>query len=133
MSLLPCARAQLIFSRLLHTVRTATVRDELVGWVVSGRKRLATPFGETRFAPGQVFVMPRSTQWDMINEPAPGGHYEARLMGFAPQLVERFHERFGQFAGIAAVQSCASSVADEAFVATFGHARPIIRTSQMTE
>ncbi|MBT9504017.1 MAG: helix-turn-helix transcriptional regulator [Burkholderiaceae bacterium] len=122
MNLFSGASAQRIFTRVSHTVRTATVRDDLVGWVVSGRKRLATPSGETRFAPGQVFVIPRSTQWDMINEAAPGGHYEARLMSFAPQLVERFHERFGQFAGVPAVQSCASSAADEAFLATFGHA-----------
>ncbi|MDC6169905.1 helix-turn-helix transcriptional regulator [Paucibacter sp. XJ19-41] len=118
----PGASAQLISTRVPHRVRTATVRDDLVGWVLSGRKRLSTPFGETRFATGQVFVIPRSTQWDMINEPAAGGHYEARMMGFAPPLIERFHERFAQFTATPAVQSCASTVADEAFAASFDHA-----------
>lgn len=122
MSPFPGASVQLISTRVSHRVRTAIVRDDLVGWVVSGRKRLSTPFGETRFAIGQVFVIPRSTQWDMINEPAPGGHYEARMMGFTPPLVERFHERFAQFAATPAVQSCASAVADEAFQASFSHA-----------
>lgn len=122
MKLLPGVSAQLIHTSVSHRVRATTVRDDLVGWVVSGRKRLATPAGETRFAPGQVFLIPRATQWDMINEPVPGGFYEARLLGFTPQLVERFHERFGQFAGLPAVQRCARSVADEAFVATFAHA-----------
>lgn len=118
----PGASAQLIFTRVSHAVRTATVRDDLVGWVVAGRKRLSTPTGETRFAAGEVFLVPRSTQWDVVNEAAPGGRYEARLMSFAPQLVERFHERFGQFAAVPALRSCAGTVADGAFVATLGHA-----------
>lgn len=116
------ATAQLIRSRVSHLVRTATVRDDLVGWVVSGWKRLSKPIGEARFATGQVFIIPRATQWDMLNEPVPGGHYEARVMAFSPQTVERFHERFGQFAATPAVQGCASTSADEAFLTTFGHA-----------
>lgn len=130
MSLLPShtmqalspAKAQTISTSVSHQVRTATVRDDLVGWVMSGRKRLVTPAGELQFMAGQAFVIPRLTQWDMINEPAPGGRYEARLIGFAPTLVERFHQRFAQFTGTASVQGCASSPADADFSATFGHA-----------
>jgi AraC-like DNA-binding protein len=122
MSHLAVATAQLIRTRVPHLVRTATVRDDFVGWVVSGRKRLSTPLGETRYAAGQAFIMPRATQWDMLNEPPAGGFYEARLIGFAPQTVERFHDRFGQFAATPAVQGCASTDADDSFVATFSHA-----------
>lgn len=125
-----CANAQLISTRVSHTVRTATVRDELVGWVVSGRKRLATPAGETRFLRGQAFFIPRGTQWDMINEPAPGGFYEARMINFAPRIVERFHERFAQFAATPAVQSCAGTAADEAFLATFEHASAALNDAE---
>lgn len=114
--------AQLIRTRVSHVVRTATVRDDLVGWVVSGRKRLSKPIGEATFTTGQAFVIPRGTQWDMVNQPVPGGYYEARLMAFSPQTVDRFHDRFGQFAATPAVQGCASTDADEAFLATFGHA-----------
>lgn len=113
---------QLIRTRVPHLVRTATVRDDQVGWVVSGRKRLCAPGGETRFAARQVFIMARATQWDMVNEPVAGGTYEARLMGFAPQTVERFHDRFGQFSAVPALQGCASTDADDSFVATFGRA-----------
>jgi AraC-like DNA-binding protein len=116
------ASAQLILTRVSHTVRTATIRDDLIGWVVSGRKRLSTPFGETRFTASEAFLIPRSTQWDVVNEAGPGGHYEARLMSFTPQLVEHFHQRFGQFAATPALRSCASTMADEAFVATLNHA-----------
>jgi AraC-like DNA-binding protein len=93
-----------------------------VGWVLSGHKQLATPRGATRFAAGRAFLIPRATQWDMQNEPAPGGHYQARLISFTPQLVELFHERFGQFAATPAVQGCVGTAADEAFTSTFSHA-----------
>src|SRR3954467_14014861 len=101
-----------------HRVRTLTVRDDMVGWVVSGHKQLVTPQGSNRFRSGEVFVIPRATQWDVVNDPAPQGRYIARVLTFAPPLVELFHERFGQFAGTAAVQGCAGLAADEAFTST---------------
>jgi len=113
---------QLIRTRVPHLVRTAKVREDLVGWVVSGRKRLCLPGGETRYASGQVFIIARATQWDIVNEPVARGCYEARVMGFAPRTVERFYDRFGQFAAVPGVQGCASTEADENFVATFGRA-----------
>jgi AraC-like DNA-binding protein len=118
----PAAAVHTVLTRVPHVVRTATVRDDLVGWVLAGHKQLCTPLGATRFSSGHAFMIPRSTQWDMRNEPVPGGHYQARLISFAPQLVELFHERFGQFAATPAVQGCAGTVADEAFTATFNHA-----------
>lgn len=118
----PAASTHLIRTRVSHTVRTATIRDDLLGWVVSGRKRLSSPFGETHFAAGKVFLISRATQWDVINEAAPGGNYEARLISFAPPLVEQFLERFGQFAATPPLQGCAGTVADAAFASTFDHA-----------
>src|SRR5690606_3923254 len=82
---------------------------------------------EIRFAPGQVFLLPRSTRWDVVNEAPPGGHYEARLISFSPKLVESFHERFGQFAAIAPIQGSAGAQADDAFVNTFSHAVVALR------
>ena len=118
----PEATAITISTTVPHQVRTTTVRDDLVGWVMTGRKRLVTPAGEVNFAAGQAFIISRLTQWDMVNEPKAGGRYEARLIGFAPTLIERFHERFGQFAATPAVQGCASTVADADFATTFNHA-----------
>lgn len=115
--------AHLIKSRVPHVVRAVSVRDDYVGWVVSGRKRLCAPAGEARYAAGKAFVMARGTQWDVINEPVSGGYYEAWLLGFAPHTVERFHDRFGQFSAIPAVQGSACTDADDAFVATFSHAK----------
>lgn len=124
------AASHLISLSVLHRVRTVTVRDDMVGWVVSGHKRLVTPQGSAGFRSGEVFVIPRATQWDMVNDPAPQGRYIARVLTFAPPLVELFHERFGQFAATAAVQGCASLAADEAFTSTFGHAAAALEDSE---
>lgn len=124
------ASAQTISSAVRHQVRTATVRDDLVGWVMAGRKRLVTPAGEVQFAAGDVFLIPRLTQWDMLNEPPAGGRYEARVLSFTPGLLERFHQRFGQFAATPAVQGCASTEADEDFAASFSHAFQALKAPQ---
>ena len=91
------ASAQTISTAVSHVVRTAVVRDDLVGWVMSGHKRLLAPAGEVNFPVGRVFLISRLTQWDMVNEAQPGGRYEARLIGFTPSLIEKFHQSFGQF------------------------------------
>ncbi len=122
MNLFDAAVAQTISTEVSHVVRTAVVRDDLVGWVMSGHKRLLTPAGEVNFPAGQVFVIPRLTQWDMVNDAKPGGRYEARLIGFTPYLVEKFHARFAHFSAIAGLKGCASSIADKEFAATFTHA-----------
>ena len=127
------AASHLISLTVRHRVRTTTVRDDMVGWVVSGHKRLVTPQGSTGFRSGDVFVIPRATQWDMVNDPAPQGRYIARVLTFAPPLVELFHERFGQFAATPAVQGCASLAADEAFAATFGHAVAALEDSETSQ
>ncbi len=123
----PCAAAQYVFTRVTHSVRTLTLPDDLVGWVAAGKKRLSTPQGDIRFAPGQVFLLPRSTRWDVVNQAPAGGHYEARLISFSPKLVEAFHARFGQFAGAPPIQHSASTQADEAFSTTFQHAVAALR------
>ena len=81
-----------------HRIHTVTVRMDSVGWVVSGTKHLVTPGGAHRYPSGRVFVLPRGAQWEVVNDPAPQGRYVARLLCFAPELVEQFHRQFGQFA-----------------------------------
>ena len=127
------AASHVLSSTVRHRIRTITVRDDMVGWVASGSKRLATPQGSIGFRTGDVFVVPRATQWDMVNDPAPQGRYIARVLTFAPPLVELFHERFGQFAATPVVQGCASLLADEAFTATFGHAAAALEDSEASQ
>ena len=98
-----------------HRIHTITVRMDSVGWVVSGTKLLVTPGGSHRYPSGRVFVLPRGAQWEVVNDPAPQGRYVARLLCFAPELIEQFHRQFGQFAAVPAVQGCAGLAADAAF------------------
>jgi hypothetical protein len=106
----PSATIHHIRTRVSHLVRPVTVRDDLVGWVLSGRKRLSSALGDLRFETGQVFVVARNTQWDIHNDAALRGDYEARLIAFSTQTVERFHECFGQFAAVPPVQGSASTL-----------------------
>lgn len=64
---------------------------------------------------------------------APRGRYEARLIGFAPTLIERFHQRFGQFAGQPAVQGSASAKADDDFCASFSHAMTALQSPDVSD
>ncbi len=127
------AHAQTISTAVTHVVRTTVVRDDLIGWVVSGRKRLIAPTGQVDFSAGRVFLMPRLTQWDVVNEAQAGGRYEARLMGFPPALVEKFHARFGQFSALCAVQGCANVRADAAFTTTFTHALAALNSHEVSD
>ncbi len=97
-------------------------RDDLVGWVISGRKTLLSPRFDQHFQTGEVFLIPRNTRRDVVNEAAPGRHYEARVISFGPALIERFFQRFGQFAASPRLQGCAATAADLAFASTFEHA-----------
>ncbi|MCE1181126.1 MAG: helix-turn-helix transcriptional regulator [Rhodocyclales bacterium] len=116
------AQALRIHTAISHRVRTLTIRDDLLGWVISGRKTLTSPLKDIHFPAGKVFLVPRHTQWEVINEAQPGGHYEARIISFSPSLIEGFYQRFGQFTVLAKLQGCAITQADQAFATTFEHA-----------
>ncbi len=118
----PAAQSLRIFTTVSHRIRTVLARDDLVGWVISGRKTLISPRCDQHFLPGKVFLIPRNTQWDVVNEASPGKHYEARVISFGPALLERFHQRFGQFSARPQLQSCAGTSADPAFASAFEHA-----------
>ncbi|UJB65690.1 helix-turn-helix transcriptional regulator [Acidovorax sp. YS12] len=118
----PPALSLQIATAVHHRIHTVTVRMDAVGWVVSGTKQLVASGGTHRYPSGQVFVLPRGAQWEVVNDPAPHGRYVARLLCFAPELVAQFHQRFGQFAGLAPVSGCARLPADAAFQSSYMHA-----------
>lgn len=105
-----------------HDLRTVTVRDDLVGWVQSGRKRLFTPGGSLSFTAGRVFMLPRLSQWDLQNEAPPGGRYRALVLSFPPDQIGRFHAQHGQFVTLPAIQGSAGTDADSILSASLSHA-----------
>lgn len=133
MTRLDIATALRIHTRVPHVVRTLLVRDDAVGWLVSGRKRVSSPAGDTRLRAGQAFVLPRGTQWDVLNEPPAGGYYEARMVAFSPRTVERFHDQFGQFAATPAVQDCPALDGDERFLASFQQVSAALEDPELSD
>jgi AraC-like DNA-binding protein len=124
---MPCSAAALVISTTVHhRIQTATVRDDMVGWVMSGRKRLIRPQGGMDFRQGEVFVIPRATHWEIVNDPAPQGRYVARILTFSPALVALFHQRFGQFAAHPALQGCANLNPPTQFTDTLSRAASIL-------
>ncbi len=100
---------------------------------MSGHKQLIGPERNATFQTGQMFMLARSTQWDVVNEPAHQGRYATQILAFAPELVERFHQRFGQFAALAAVRHCASPRADMMLQEAFGRAAAALNDAQATD
>jgi AraC-like DNA-binding protein len=124
---MPTSAASLVISTTVHhRVRTVTVRDDMVGWVMSGGKRLIRPQGSTDFRQDEVFVIPRATHWEVVNDPAPQGRYVARILTFSPELVALFHQRFGQFAALPTLQGCAALNAHTQFTDTLSRAASVL-------
>lgn len=116
------ARPLHILTSVSHRVRTLTAREDLIGWVCAGRKTLVSTHGEHHFPASTVFLIPRNTHWDVINEAQAKGGYEVRLISLSPELIGQFYKRFGQFSPLNGLAGCARTAADEPFIQTFKHA-----------
>lgn len=88
-----------------HRVKTLTVREPLMGLVRSGTKSLCGVDAEQRYRSGEIFLVGAGTQWDVVNDPTPGGHYVADVLAFSQALLNRFHEIHPQAQRARAVQA----------------------------
>ncbi|ACT07957.1 transcriptional regulator, AraC family [Dickeya chrysanthemi Ech1591] len=96
-----------IIARNQYVLRTVVMHADLIGLVVSGTKQLLAPQGRSDFASGELFILPRGTQWDVVNDPAPQGRYVAQVINLQPETITRFYQSFGQFAALEPVRSAA--------------------------
>lgn len=96
------------------------VRDDMIGYIVSGNKRLLRPGESEQYKMGEFFLVARGTQWDMINDTVPQGRYVAHVILLTPELIELFHDRFAQFTTITRLQSCAKITQDKPIEEVFG-------------
>lgn len=87
----PGVAAQVV-SRVEHRVRTITVRDVLVGRIRSGRKTLVGARSEHAFAAGELFIVARGTQWDVVNDPRPEGCYVAQILVPSQAVMRQYHD-----------------------------------------
>ncbi|QIZ52161.1 AraC family transcriptional regulator [Dickeya zeae] len=106
-----------IIARSQYTLRTVVIRADLIGLVVSGTKQLLAPEGRSDFATGEIFILPRGTQWDVVNDPAPQGRYVAQILNLQPETITHFYQSFGQFAALEPLRRVAR-VADNAAIKT---------------
>ncbi|WP_038907245.1 helix-turn-helix transcriptional regulator [Dickeya oryzae] len=106
-----------IVARSQYALRTVVIRADLIGLVVSGTKQLLAPEGRSDFAPGEIFILPRGTQWDVVNDPAPQGRYVAQILNLQPETIARFYQSFGQFAALEPLRRVAR-VADNVAIKT---------------
>lgn len=104
---MPQASSILLNTTVSHQVRTSMVREDMIGFIRCGSKRLLRPNEEVRYQSGEFFLIARGTQWDMLNEVQPQGTYRAHIISFAPELIEQFHERYPQFSTFSTLTSCA--------------------------
>jgi AraC-like DNA-binding protein len=116
---MPQATALILNTSVSHQVRTSMVREDMIGYIRSGSKRLLRPNEEVRYQSGEFFLIARGTQWDMLNEVQALGTYSAQVMSFKPELTEQFHEHFTQFSTLATLTSCAKIGHDKNIEDTF--------------
>ncbi len=111
-----------ITSYVRHTVRTLVCRDDMVGWVTSGQKALIQSGARMQFKAGDLFVVPRNTEWDVINDPHPHSAYQARIILFQPALIQYFHQHHALSATAQTLRKCGKLKADAFMQETFMHA-----------
>lgn len=111
-----------IFSRVRHRVATLTMRADLVGWVQSGCKTMLRGHQRETWKAGQVFLVARGTQWDVINDPAPAAGYRTLVFSLTPEIVREFDERYGKDFATRTVEDCAHLELDPALQQSLEHA-----------
>lgn len=87
----PGVAAQVV-SRVEHRVRTITVRDVLIGRIRCGRKTLVGARSQEAFGAGELFIVARGTQWDVVNDPRPEGCYVAQILVPSQAVVRQYHD-----------------------------------------
>jgi len=88
------AASCLISTRPLHRVATVTVRDDVLIWVRKGVKALVRHSEAQKISAGEAVVMAKGSQWDVINDPAPHGCYEAFVLQFGEAAIQAFHASY---------------------------------------
>lgn len=84
----------LISTRQFHRVATVTVHEDALVWVRKGVKTLVSHSTEQNIRSGEAVVMAKGSQWDVINDPAPHGRYEAFVLQFGEGAIHAFHEAY---------------------------------------
>lgn len=85
----------LISTQVRHCLRTVMIRQDAFIWVRSGTKTLLGTQGERQFRVNDAVLLVHGTQWDVINDPAPQGRYEALVLLFGNSAIRDFATTYG--------------------------------------
>ena len=113
---------QLIETEVRHRVRALVVREDALGLVLAGRKRIFTGGHELQIEAGQLFAIPRGSRIDVVNDPAGKPAYVARMLAFGAAAIEHFLSRYPEFSATPALPESRRLVPDAGLRRTFGHA-----------
>lgn len=83
-----------ISSRVRHRVATVAIREDVLILVRSGVKTLLGQAQPLMLSAGEAVVLARGSEWDVVNDPAPEGRYEALVLQFGDGAVTDFHRAY---------------------------------------
>lgn len=84
-----------ISSRVRHRVATVAIREDVLILVRSGVKTLNGGGLPITLKAGTAVVLVRGSQWDVVNDPAPDGRYEALVLQFGDTAIRDFQRTHG--------------------------------------
>lgn len=73
-------------------------------WVRKGRKCLYSAHVEAEFDAGDVMVLAEGSKWDVINDIAPHGIYEAMVLQFGSEAIRAFSEHYQSYFSVKRLQ-----------------------------
>lgn len=78
-----------IIASTQYRLKTLTVHQDLLILVQSGEKRVISPKATVHCVPGQILLLPRGSQWEVVNDPAGRARYEALCVAFDHDVLTR--------------------------------------------
>lgn len=72
-----------------YRLKTLTLRNDTLVLLLSGEKRIFSPQTSLHCQPAQALLLAKGTQWEVVNDPARYGRYEARCIPFDHDILER--------------------------------------------
>lgn len=105
-----------ISSRVRHRVATVSIREDVLIFVRRGVKTLQGGGIPVALKAGTSVVLARGSQWDVVNDPAPDGRYEALVLQFGDSAIEGFQRTHGSGFEARRTDGCFVTSPDEGFV-----------------
>ncbi|AXF18953.1 AraC family transcriptional regulator (plasmid) [Paraburkholderia caledonica] len=87
-----------ISTRVRHRITTVAMHDDTLVLVRRGIKTLLDSASSVAVKAGGSILLPRGSQWDVINDPATDGRYEAVILQFGDSVTADFQRMYaGEF------------------------------------